>query len=730
MTGITDGRYERGRCGRRLLVALWVCSLLPLALLSSVCRAQEGEAAPAPEQEGAVPEFSAPPEEQGVMPAGSGILLNFKDAPLTAVLEHLSEVAGLVVVEEVTVAGRVSLMSRQPLSVQEAVELLNTVLVQQGYAAVRAGRVLKIVTIEDAKKMNVPVRSGAAPEDIEPTDEIITQIIPLKYADATQVREDLAPLIPAYADLSANASSNALILTDTSANVKRIAEIVSALDTYLATVAEVRVFMLTYADATDAAALINQVFQQEEGGTTRARGGGFGGRSFFRGPGGGGQQAEDTASRAPQVLASADERTNSVVVSGPSDTLDVVAQVIKELDANPVEEEAVLVYRLRNAQVATVAEVLNDLFGQSSGSTQTARTGTQQGRGSSGQEGQSSSPFARFRQQISNEAVAAAGALSGDVYCVAEEDTNTLLVLTAPTNFERLQTIIGELDRTIPQVLIKVLIAEVTWSDDMDVGVEFSVLDTEPDGDEFSLFTDFGVAAQTDGLIYKLVGGDVSVALRVLEEIGKLDILSRPHILTSDNQTATITVGQQVPFITNTRTTETGQTINTIQYEDIGIILEVTPHINPEGLVIMDVSPEISTTTAETVPISETVDAAVFAKRSASTRIAIKDDQTIVIGGLMQDTKTETVRKVPLLGDIPLLGALFRRKIEDKEKTELLIFLTPHVAREADELQEMSDQELTGVRQMKDAVQPGVFDEHMEGMRRGAVEDPDVPAEQ
>jgi general secretion pathway protein D len=599
--------------------------------------------------------------------------------------------------------------------------LLNTVLAEQGYAAVRRGRVLKIVTLEEAKKASIPVHSGTDPAAIEPDDEIRTQVIPLKFADAEQVAEDLAPLVPSYAALTANASSNALILTDTGANVRRIVEIVRALDTHMATVAEVRVFPLTYADAAEAADLINQVFQVTEAEGQQGRGGFR--RAFFGRFGRGEEESEETASRAPEVIASADERTNTVVVSGPADTLDVVADVVHSLDANPVEEESILVYRLKNASAANLASLLNDLFGQSDETTGALRTS---GQGQAPRGGPGS--FMQRMMQASAAAQAAEG-LSGEAYCVADEDTNALLILTAPSNFERLRLIIDDLDRPIPQVVIKVLLAEVTWSDKLDLGVEFSILDTEPDGDEFSLSTDFDLGTETGGLIYRQVSGDVTALLRALQEVGKLDILSRPHILTSDNQTATITVGQEVPFIRNTRTTETGQTINTIEYEDVGIILEVTPHINPEGLVIMDVAPEISATTAETVPISETVDAAVFAKRSAFTRIAIRDNQTIVIGGLIEDRKTQSVDKVPILGDVPLLGALFRRTEDEKEKTELLIFLTPHVAHQADQLQAMSAEEMTGVRQMEKAVAPGVFEEHMEGLRLGEARTGDAADE-
>jgi len=666
---------------------------------------------------------SAQQEPAAAAPAAAdGIMLNFQDVPLDAVLEHLSEVAGLVVIKEVTVDGRVTVLSRQPVSVVEAVSLLNTVLKDEGYAAIRAGRVLRIVGLDEAKTRNVPVRSGNDPSAIEPNDEVITQVIPIRFADAVQLKQDLAPLISPYADLTSNASSNTLILTDTGVNVRRIVEIVSALDTHMASVAEVRVFHLTYADATTTARLINEVFKQEEP-TTQRRGSSFGMSRFFRGPSST-QSSRSTEGGAPgqKVAAAADERTNTVVVSGSPDVLEVVENVIKDLDSDPAQEEGVFVYSLKNAQAGNVADLLNGLFEQSDQAQRTTGGPSgQRGQGTSGTDDRRAAFIRMLGGRTARGTVQAVAGLAGQVYVVADEDTNSLLILTSPDNFDRLRLILAELDRSIPQVLIKVLIAEVTHDRTLDLGVEFSLLNLSSDGTGSELFTDFGVDAATGGAIYKLIHGDVTAALRALEEVGELDILSRPYILASDNQTAVITVGEEVPFIRNTRTTETGQTINTIEYEDIGIILSVTPHINPEGLVIMDVSPEISAISDSTVPISETVDAAVFSKRSAETRVAIRDGQTIVIGGIMEDRKTSTIRKVPVLGDIPLIGALFRRTIESKGKTELLIFITPHVARQASDLESMSEDELRGPTVVPNAVEPGVFDEHMRGMQRGSA---------
>jgi general secretion pathway protein D len=269
-------------------------------------------------------------------------------------------------------------------------------------------------------------------------------------------------------------------------------------------------------------------------------------------------------------------------------------------------------------------------------------------------------------------------------------------------------------------------VAEVTHDNSADMGVDFSILNKRASGNGQSAGVNFGnaaAAAANGGLVVSLMETNVTATLHALSTEGKLDVLSRPYILASDNQLASITVGQEVPFITNTRVTELGQTLNTIQYQDVGIILNVTPHINPEGLVILDVSPEISQLTGTTVPIGDGVAAPVIAKRSAQSRVGISNGQTIVIGGLMEDRKTMTVNKVPILGDLPLIGPAFSRTQSAKTKTELLIFLTPHVAAQPDALKPMSQAEMNGTKLIPGAVAPGVFSEHLRGMERGTLPD-------
>lgn len=714
--------------------------------------------APAPEP---VPEPEPAPAPEAKEP---GIVLNFRDASLDAVLDYLSEAAGFTVLRDTAVSGRVTLTSRQPVTPDEAVDLLSTALKDKGFAVVLFGRNLRVLPLAEAKKAIVPVSAGTDPEAIVPSDRIITHIIgPLRFVDATRLRQDLGGLLPAYAELTANAASNSLILTDTAANIQRIMRIVQALDTQMSTLADVKVFQLRYANATTAARMINEIFSEDRA-TQQQRGmiARMAVQQRFRGQ----QQAAGVEEpRQPtRVHASADERTNTVVVTGPPDVLEVVARVVEELDANPQLEQSVFTYRLRNVKSENLANTLNALFREmrnqqaaAAGTTRTrtdvrtrgTTTGTRRTGGRSsmlgpdaqqrsaeyasdafapdGQEwnpGDPASrvgPFSQFGQEVSElppSVREAASEITGEVFVVPDPDTNSIMITSPAGNFARIREILEELDRPVPQVLIKVLIAEVTHTDRRDLGAEFSALNLRASGRGGRIFTDFGVAAQTGGLAVRLVEEDVNVALRALEEAGKLDVLSRPYILASDNQAASITVGQRAPFIRSSRITEAGQTINTIEYEDIGIIFNVTPHINADGLVIMDVEPEISAITGDTVPISETVSAPVFAKRSAQSRVAIQDGQTIVIGGLMEDKKTENVRRVPILGSIPWLGALFRRTVTESTKTELLIFLTPHVAEMASELESMSESEKEAIQAVPGAVREGTFDRHLEGMRR------------
>lgn len=291
---------------------------------------------------------------------------------------------------------------------------------------------------------------------------------------------------------------------------------------------------------------------------------------------------------------------------------------------------------------------------------------------------------------------ASEGKTLGAAHFEIDPDSRSLIVTTDPDTNETIRRLVEQLDRPVPQALIKVLFLEVTHTDDLDVGTDIRFAHEESDGDYRILETMFGAASFTQGGTVAVLQDDLQATLSLLAEVTKTEVLSRPSIMARSNQEATITIGSEVPFVRNSQVTDDGRVLNTVEYEDIGIILTVTPYISDDGTVELDVAPEISTLTGESVTISEGIEAPTFSKRSAETRVVVPDGRTVVIGGLMDNLDTDTVRKVPLLGDIPLLGRLFQRRIQDKTKTELLIFLTPHVVRTAEESERLTEDESSG----------------------------------
>ncbi len=641
------------------------------------------------------------------------LVMEFQDATLDTILNYLAEEAGLIVVNEADLDDRITVFNRQPITLDEAINMLNTVLFEKEYTAIRRGRLLKIVELSDARSQSIPVRFGNDPEQIGESDTMITQIIPIKYADAGGIAEDIGDLInDDFANLSANESSNALILTDTEANVRRIVEIVSALDKSIAQVTEVRVFQLEFADAEDTARLIEETFENqatEEELLGRAISQRFGGRGRGGGFGGGDEEEGGGGLQGRSVTASADDRTNSVVVSASPEMMETIAGVIEDLDADTTAKESVLIYHVRNMQATDLEEIFNSLFEDA-----TAQALQNFGGGGGGGGG-------RGAQVQATAAIAATGDsgaadLVGQVTAVANEATNTLLVLTPEKNFARLQEILDELDKPVPQVLIRVLVSEVTHDDSLDLGTEFQAININTTTDD-TVFTDFNLFESTLGLNYLLFDSDnFRMAVRALQATGKFDILSRPYLLTADNQEANINVGSSVPIITNSRVDEDGDVISTIEYRDIGIILTVTPQINSEGLVVLDVVQELSTISELAIPVAPDQDAVVFDQRTLTTQVAVADGQTVVIGGLMTDESRETVRQIPLLGDIPWAGQLFRRIERSKVKTELLLFLSPEVIEDPSELSRTRERILnedTGMR----GEEPGLLQQHLDRIR-------------
>jgi len=358
-------------------------------------------------------------------------------------------------------------------------------------------------------------------------------------------------------------------------------------------------------------------------------------------------------------------------------------------------------------------------YSGSSGSSG-SRGGYSSGSSSSGSRGSSSSSSGTRDYPNST--------MIGDALITSDPETRRLIVITDEETHEHISQVISNLDRPKPQVLIKVVFMEVTYNNALDLGVEgafvhntgsflgavtnFNILSNgtqvpvvsqQPINSVLGGSTSFGLAQSTGipgGAFATLTGQDYIVTLKAAAQNGKVEILSRPSILARNNQKASIVVGQEVPLVTGVNYDSFGNQRNAITYQNVGIILDVTPFITPDGMVEMILKPQISSVDPNTtVQIagattnSGAINAPVIDIRAADTVVVTPDGNTVVIGGLMQNNRANTVTKVPLLGDIPLLGALFRHKVTSDTKTELLIFLTPYVVQTPHQLALMSTSE-------------------------------------
>jgi general secretion pathway protein D len=314
----------------------------------------------------------------------------------------------------------------------------------------------------------------------------------------------------------------------------------------------------------------------------------------------------------------------------------------------------------------------------------------------------------------------------GDAVISSDMDSRNLIVVTDPKTYQIIKDVVAQLDKPRPQVLIDCVFVQVTHTNELDLGTEMTykgpvAISTNPTGTATTQFglglagaanpavPDLGTGLLTqpgstttansgvtssNGAFYSLVGRDVNATIHALAAVNKTEVLSRPSVLTRNNQQATILVGETIPIITSsTPGVLTGEPTNTIEQQDIGIILKVTPFITSEGNVEMILDPEISSLSSQSVPIGNNVSFPVINKISADTVVVTPNNQTVVIGGLMQTQKTSTENKIPLLGDIPVLGYAFKFKTSSTQKTELIIFLTPHIVRDPSDLANLTIQE-------------------------------------
>ncbi len=423
------------------------------AALAAEAAAKAAEAARPP-----TPAAPKEPVKRVTSETDKGMKLNFRGVPLEMILNYFSEAAGFIIVPKVSdIRGRVDVWSEDPLTKDEAVSVLNNVLSRNGYAAYRTGRTLNIVNKDEASRQNLPVNpTPSDPEKIPVSDNLVTQILPVKFISAEQLIRNLEMLLPTSAIMSANAGANALVLTDTQANIRRVAEIIKALDTPVASVSAIKVFTLKFADAKALATVVKDLFTTD----SRTAGGQQGGvdprQQFFQRFGGGGGAFGGGGDRGggssrngssggrvstPKVTASADELSNSLIVSAPEDSLAMIEDVVKQVDV-PVEDVTeVKVFRLKYASADDTATMIKNLFPDTS--TQGNRTG-----------GRTGGFFGGFRPPGSTGGgTSSAGAGQSErllkqnkVVAVADNRTMSVIVTASPTLMEQITGMITQLD--------------------------------------------------------------------------------------------------------------------------------------------------------------------------------------------------------------------------------------------------------------------------------------------
>ncbi len=463
--------------------------------------------------------------------------------------------------------------------------------------------------------------------------------------------------------------TNSMVVSAPADSMKLLETLITSLDSTTPPAAEIRVFKLENAKATSMADVLTQLFRLQ--GTN-----GNGNKSVKytlvskETTGKDGTTATLGTAEQYALSVTVDVRTNSLLVSGTKQYVDLADKVIQELDASPAQERPTKVYRLRNATATDLEETLQTFLDRER---------------------------QRLEQTLGTEGMAAAQRLlEREVTVVAEDSSNALLLSASPQYFKVISDLIHELDAPPPQVLIQVLLAEITLDDTTEFGFDWAYQNVK-DNRTYTANTNFGVEANLNAsgsVSLSVTGSDLGLFFRALKSQGRLNVLQRPQIVAVDNQPAEIKVGQRVPFIENTRITDNGDIINVVQYQDVSIVLNVTPRINPDGFVKMDVDQKIESLSSSSITIQEGVNAVIVNSRSATTTVSVQDGHTILIGGLITTREDDREEKVPVLGDLPFVGNLFKSTKKTKQRTELLIVLTPRVLRTVQDADEVTEREL------------------------------------
>ncbi|MDC3197870.1 type II secretion system secretin GspD, partial [Luminiphilus sp.] len=570
--------------------------------------------------------------------------VNLKDTDIQEFIEFVSDVTGTTIVIDPSVKGKVKVVSSKPVSKAELYDLFLSILDVHGYTAVRSGGVVRVIPNKNARSAPVDVISGTSIIN----DEYVTQVIRLENVSAAKLIPVLRPLVPQQAHMAAYAPSNAIIISDVRANINRISEIIDRMDE--SAVKETEIIQLRYGVATDVVEMLKALEKSRAG------------------------EGADANDEATLV---ADKRTNSVIVTADEVSIERINGLIDYLDI-PLEQSGnVRVRYLEYADATEVAEVLTRVMQN----------------------------LARLDDESRGQSRSANAAKST---IEADASTNSLIMTADTDEMAALESVIGRLDIRRAQVLVEAIIVEMEivegrelglqWLFANDSGVYGSSISTSSAQQarnagiaqallpEDSSSTDIGVRdlagalAQVPGSTFGWgvvdEGLTMTTILNALQSQGNANILSTPSVIALDNEEAFITVGQQVPFVTGSYT-NTGSSngvanpFQTIQRENVGVTLQVTPQINEGDSVVMDIVQEVSSISQQVLSASDVI----TNERKIETKVMAQDGDIVVLGGLVKDDIQDSRQGVPVLSGIPVIGRLFRNDVVSVTKSNLLVFI-------------------------------------------------------
>ena len=576
--------------------------------------------------------------------------LNLKNADIREVVTQISAITGKSFIIDPRVKGNVTVVSNTKMDSDTTYELFLSVLRVHGYAAVPSGNVIRIVQQVLAKQSGNPGDFS----DNTSSEELVTQVISVRNTASAELVKILRPLIPQYGHIAGLTSPNALIISDHASNIARLAEIVNRID--VAETSTTEIVQLKEAWVEDMVALLEQLAPEQIG-------------KGAKGPN--------------KITLVASERTNSIVIKGDPGSISRVVALIKQLDIPANRAGTIQVVRLAHSDAAELATILKELISQN---------------------GKGDKPGQDIATSIQ-----------------ADEALNALVIKADPSTMAELKDIIAKLDVRRLQVLIEAVIVEVTTTFNRKLGTEFSVVDAGSNVPLIST-TNTNISNLINSIATAAAGGatalpsldsnvvgagrlsetgsNFALLISALATNNNVDLLSTPSITTMDNEEAKIFVGQNVPFRTGSTTTGSNGTTNpftTIQRQEVGLTLDVTPHVHDGSLIRLEISQEVSEV-VENQNIGSAGSADLITSTSTiDTTVLADNNEIIILGGLIRNNTTGTENKVPFLGDIPVLGRLFKSTTTGTEKKNLMIFLRPTVLNSVEKVKEVTARKYSGV---------------------------------